>query len=71
LEIETLYTDHILQDVDRWLANAQSPPDRAQQVPALLEQDACRDLSGMHPFHQDGRWHFRQRIAAFIARKRS
>jgi len=59
LEIERLYSGEIVQNLERWLANSQTPPDRAAQVRALIERDARDDLSGTRPYFEDGQWFFR------------
>ncbi|HEY8475458.1 MAG TPA: methyltransferase domain-containing protein [Chloroflexota bacterium] len=69
LEVEHVYTDALLQELERWLATSQTPPDRAALVRAMLERDAAEDLSGVRPFVQDGSLHFRQRTAAVIGRR--
>lgn len=69
LEVEQIATGALSQDVERWLANSHTPPERAAQVRALLERDEREDLSGTQPFRQEGRLHFRQRMATFVARK--
>jgi hypothetical protein len=69
LEVEQVYTDDLIQGVEQWLTNAQTPADRAEKVRAMLEQDKLHDLSGTHPFLRDGVMYFRQRTATFVGRK--
>jgi ubiquinone/menaquinone biosynthesis C-methylase UbiE len=69
LEVEQVYTDYLTQAVEQWLANARTPDDQAGKVRAMLEQDKLHDLSGTHPFRQQGAAYFRQRTAAFVSRK--
>lgn len=69
LEVEQVSTDYLIQDVEQWLTNAHTPADRAERVRALLEQDQLHDLSGTHPFLQEGVMYFRQRTATFVGRK--
>lgn len=70
LEVDDVSTDRLTQVVERWLANAQTPADRATQVRQLLKRDATEDLSGTHPFRLDGRaWCFTQRTAIVVAHK--
>ena len=58
------------QVVERWLANAQTPVDKAVQVRHLIEQDGLHDLSGTQPFRNaDGQWCFTQRTAIVVGRK--
>ena len=70
LEIEHVATGDLTQNVERWLANAQTPADKATDVRSLIEQDARDDLSGVRPFRTaDGQWCFRQRTAILVGRK--
>lgn len=69
LEVEQVYTDYLTPAVEQWLANAQTPDDQAGKVRAMLEQDELHDLSGTHPYRQNGAVYFRQRTAAFVGRK--
>lgn len=69
LELERLYSGELVQDLERWLANSQTPPERAAQVRALIERDAREDLSGTHPHLEDGQWFFRQPTLAMVARR--
>jgi len=69
LEVEQVSTDYLLQGVEQWLTNAHTPGDRAEKVRAMLEQDRINDLSGTHPFLEDGVMYFRQRTATFVGRK--
>ncbi len=69
LEVEAMYSDFLVQDLERWLANSQTPADRAAQVRAMIERDARGDLSGTYPHIEDGRWVFRHLMLAVIGRK--
>ncbi len=69
LELERLYSGELVQNLERWLANSQTPPERASEVRALIERDAREDLSGTRPFLKDGQWFFRQPTLAAVARK--
>lgn len=71
LEVEQVYTDQLTQSVEKWLANAKTADDRAREVWQLIEQDERSDLSGTHPFRQDGTLFFQQRTATFAGRKLS
>ena len=69
LELERLYSAELVQNLERWLANSRTPPERASEVRALIERDAREDLSGTHPFLKDSQWFFRQPTLALVARK--
>ena len=68
LEVRRIYSEPTEQNVERWLANAQTPPGPAQEVRALIEQDAACDLSGMAPFRRDGALWFTHLSAVVIGR---
>ncbi len=67
--MEQVYTDELTPALEQWLANAHTPDDQAQKVRAQIEQDELHDLSGTHPFRQEGTVYFHQRTAAFVSRK--
>ena len=70
LEVEYVQTDRLTPTVECWLANAQTPLDRAIEVRQLIEQDEMHDLSGTRPFpSQDGQLCFTQRTAIVVGRK--
>jgi hypothetical protein len=70
LEVGHVSTGHLRQVVERWLANAQTPADRAAHVRRLIAQDGLHDLSGTQPFRDaDGQWCFTQRTAIVVGRK--
>jgi len=70
LEIEHVSTGHLHQVVERWMANAQTPAARAEEVRRLIVQDAREDLSGTRPFQTNaGQWHFTQHTAIVVGRK--
>ena len=69
LEIERLYSGELVQNLERWLANSQTPPDRAAQVRAMIDRDAREDLSGTRPYFEDGQWFFRHPTLAVVARR--
>jgi ubiquinone/menaquinone biosynthesis C-methylase UbiE len=52
LEVEGVQTWDLVQVVERWLANAQTPPERAAEVRRLIAQDAAQDFSGTRPFYR-------------------
>ncbi len=70
LEIEHISTGHLHQVVEPWMANAQTPAERAAEVRRLIAQDAREDLSGTRPFQTDaGQWCFTQHTAIVVGRK--
>ena len=70
LEVEQVSTGHLTQVLERWLANTQTPPDKAAEVRRLIAQDAQGDLSGTRPFcTAEGEWCFTQRTAILVGRK--
>lgn len=72
LEIAHVSTSHMTQVVERWMANAHTPADRAVEVRRLIEQDAQEDLSGTRPFRNaEGQWCFWHHTAIVVGRKLS
>lgn len=69
LEVEAVQTDGRPQIAERWLANAQTPAERAAEARLLLERDAAQDLSGMRPIRQDGQLVFAHRMAVVVGRR--
>jgi len=69
VEVEAVYTDALAQVAERWLANAQTPDERAVEVRTLLARDEDNDLSGLHPVRRDGRLAFTHRMAVAVGRK--
>lgn len=69
LEIDSVYTTELVQSLEQWLSNAQTPPDRAAQVRAMFARDEAEDLSGTRPFRRDGELFFTQKTIAVVARK--
>jgi ubiquinone/menaquinone biosynthesis C-methylase UbiE len=69
LEIERLYSSEVVQNLERWLANSQTPPNRAAQVRMLIERDAREDLSGTRPYCEEGQWFFHHPTLAIVARR--
>jgi ubiquinone/menaquinone biosynthesis C-methylase UbiE len=67
LELERLYSGELVQNLERWLANSQTPPGPAAEVRAMIERDAREDLSGTRPYLEDGQWFFRQPTLAVMA----
>ena len=68
LEVERVQTDVLVPSLERWLANAHTPPDDADEVRRLLEADERDDLSGCRPFRRDGELAFHQRTAILVGR---
>ncbi len=69
LEMERVYTDVLTPEVERWLANAQTPPDIAAEARAMIERDAAQDLSGARPFYRNGSLYFTQHSGALVGRR--
>jgi len=71
LETEAVKTfDDLCPEVERWLATTKAPPERAEEVRLLLEEDRVRDLSGTRPFQDaTGRMHFHARTVILTGRK--
>src|SRR5258708_5779269 len=58
LEIVSIQSGELLQDVERWMTTSRTPEKVARKLRTLLEQDEQRDLSGLSPFRSEGRLHF-------------
>ena len=69
LELVHVHSDQLVQHVERWLANAHTAADRASEVRALIERDLRDDLSGTHPYREDGALYFTQHTVALVGRK--
>jgi ubiquinone/menaquinone biosynthesis C-methylase UbiE len=71
LETDSVTTaDDLRPEVERWLATTRVPPDRAEQIRHLLEEDRLRDLSGTRPFQDaTGKLFFHARTAILTGRK--
>lgn len=70
LEVEGVQTWELVQVVERWLANAQTPAGAAAEVRRLIEADGASDLSGARPFRRDpDGWCFRHRNAIVAGRR--
>ncbi|HEX4210860.1 MAG TPA: class I SAM-dependent methyltransferase [Candidatus Binataceae bacterium] len=69
LEIESMYSDRLVVDMENWLEGAQTGQDDACEVRRLVAEDMRRNLSGMLPFEHDGAVKFVQRTVAIVARK--
>ena len=68
LDAQDVSTGRITQEVDRWLANAQPPADRAAEARAMIERHAVEDLSGTRPREVTGTLCCTQRAALVIGR---
>jgi ubiquinone/menaquinone biosynthesis C-methylase UbiE len=69
IELQRLYSDELVVEMETWLQSAQTSADDAAEVRRLLEDDMGRDLSGAQPFLRDGKLMFHQRTLALIGRK--
>lgn len=69
LECVRLYSGELVQNLERWLANCQTPPEPAAEVRAMIERDAREDLSGTRPHYENGQVFFHQPTLAIVARK--
>jgi ubiquinone/menaquinone biosynthesis C-methylase UbiE len=71
LESDGLKTfDDLCPEVERWLATTKAPPERAEEVRRLLEDDRVRDLSGARPFQDaTGRMYFHARTVILTGRR--
>jgi ubiquinone/menaquinone biosynthesis C-methylase UbiE len=69
LDVEHVAAEVLTQSVEKWLANAHTPDERAEEVRALIAQDEREDLSGCRPFHCDETVYFRQCTATLLSRK--
>lgn len=68
VEVDGLETYSVVQHVDPWLSNAETPGRRAKRARELLRRDAQEDLSGTRPYRRDGELHFCQRHAILAGR---
>lgn len=69
LEVDDVSTDVLVQEVEQWLDNAQTPDARAAEARTMIERDAREDLSGTRPFWQNGELYFTQRTAIVAGRR--
>ena len=69
IELQRLYSDEVVVEMEAWLQSAQRSADDAAEVRRLPEDDRRRDLSGARPFLRDGKIMFHQRTIALIGRK--
>ena len=68
LETQRLYSAEVVQNLERWLTNSQTPPSNAAQVRKMIETDAREDMSGMRPYINDEEWVFRHHMLTAVAR---
>lgn len=69
VEVERVSTGALVQAVEQWLDNAQTPDTLAVEVRNMIEQDAREDLSGTRPFWRDGTLYFVQRTSTVVGRR--
>jgi hypothetical protein len=70
LEIETIQSEHRAQEVEQWMRNTQTPPDKAQEIRQLIRDDADQHLSGTPIFHNEGgQLCFIHRMVTVVGRK--
>lgn len=69
LEISNVDTGVLIQEVEQWLSNAQTPESRADRARSMIKRDAHKDLSGTCPFWRDDDLYFVQRTAIVVGRR--
>jgi len=71
LETDAVTTaDDLTPEVERWLATTRTPPERADEIRHLLQEDLLHDLSGTRPFQDaTGKLFFHARTAILTGRK--
>lgn len=69
LEVEQVQTNEPLQPLERWLASAQTPPEREQAIREMIERDLAQDLTVLRPYRQDGQVFFIERTVTIVGRK--
>jgi ubiquinone/menaquinone biosynthesis C-methylase UbiE len=71
LETDAVKTyDDLCPEVERWLATTKAPPEPAEEVRRLLDEDRLGDLSGTRPFQDaTGQMHFHARTVILTGRK--
>lgn len=68
IEVTSVASDGIVQQVDGWLNLAQTPASQAETVQKLIKRDANDDLSGTRPFWQDDELYFTQQTTIVVGR---
>ena len=53
----------MVQNVENWLSNAETPEPRATEAREMIRTDAQEDVSGTQPFWLDDELYFSQRNA--------
>lgn len=69
VEVTDVFTDELVQEVEQWLSNAQTPDARAVEARDMIERDASEDLSGTHPFWCNETLYFVQQTATVVGRR--
>ncbi len=69
VELQRLYSDELVADMEEWLLSAQTGSADATEVRRLLNDDMLDNLSGASPFLRGGRVMFHQRTLALIGQK--
>lgn len=71
LEVTSVATyEDLTPEVERWLTTTQTPPERADEVRRLLEEDMHHDRSGARPFRDGtGKLCFHARTAIVAGRR--
>ena len=68
VDVDHVETGVLIQEVEEWLTNAQTPDSQATEVREMIRRDADEDLSGTRPFRRDGELYFVQRTAIVAGR---
>ncbi|MGH7813648.1 MAG: class I SAM-dependent methyltransferase [Candidatus Binataceae bacterium] len=68
-DIVSVAAEDVPNPVNRWLATAQTPPDRAARALAMIERDLKEDRSGTNPRKIGGELFFTHRMVTIVARK--
>ncbi|HEX3321939.1 MAG TPA: class I SAM-dependent methyltransferase [Terriglobales bacterium] len=71
LETERVFSSEVVHNLERWLANTQTPPDKAARIRKMIEIDAREEKSDLRPFFKDGEWFFHHSMLAIMTRKSS
>ena len=68
VDVSHVETGVLVQEVEEWLTNAQTPDARATKAREMVRRDAEADLSGTRPFWSDDELFFVQRTAILAGR---
>lgn len=68
IELRDTHTDTIIQEVEEWLDNAQTPDEEAAEVRSMIEADVEADRSGARPFWSDDTLYIAQPTATVSGR---